>query len=161
MNINSIVDIIYNLFKGDKMDELTTKLSEQLEVDEGKKLFPYKCTAGKTTIGIGHNLDDNGISEDVCNYIFNGDVKLVIKDVERNLPFYNELSEPRKGVVLNMVFNMGIKKFLKFKKTINFLVKKQFVNASLEMLDSSWSKQVGNRALRLSKQMKTDKWVIG
>jgi len=34
-----------------------------LEFEEGLKLKPYKCPAGKLTIGIGRNLEDRGITE--------------------------------------------------------------------------------------------------
>jgi lysozyme len=40
------------------------KLIAELVKDEGLRLKPYKCTAGKTTIGVGRNLDDVGISKD-------------------------------------------------------------------------------------------------
>ena len=42
---------------------------EQLKLDEGVKLKPYRDTAGKLTIGVGRNLDDAGISPteaDLC-----------------------------------------------------------------------------------------------
>ena len=34
----------------------------QLRLHEGERLFPYKCTAGRLTIGVGRNLDDRGIT---------------------------------------------------------------------------------------------------
>jgi lysozyme len=36
---------------------------KMLLVDEGLRLKPYRCTAGKTSIGYGRNLDDVGISQ--------------------------------------------------------------------------------------------------
>jgi hypothetical protein len=38
------------------------QLRKDLIVDEGLKLFPYKCTANKLTIGVGRNLDDKKLS---------------------------------------------------------------------------------------------------
>ena len=38
-------------------------LREDLIADEGIRLKPYLCPAGKTTIGVGRNLDDVGITE--------------------------------------------------------------------------------------------------
>jgi len=35
---------------------------EQLILDEGLRLFPYRCTAGKITIGVGRNLEDNPLT---------------------------------------------------------------------------------------------------
>ena len=42
---------------------------------EGLKLFPYQCPAGKTTIGVGRNLDDKGISEKEAMYMLNEDIQ--------------------------------------------------------------------------------------
>jgi len=40
----------------------TAILSDALIRDEALRLKPYRCTAGKLTIGVGRNLDDRGIS---------------------------------------------------------------------------------------------------
>ena len=39
------------------------RLTETLIRHEGLRLEPYRCTEGKLTIGVGHNLDDNPISK--------------------------------------------------------------------------------------------------
>jgi lysozyme len=38
------------------------KEREQLIKDEGLRLFPYRCRAGKITIGIGRNLEGNPLT---------------------------------------------------------------------------------------------------
>jgi lysozyme len=40
----------------------------QLIADEGLELKPYKCTAGKWTIGVGRNLEDNPLSSADCMF---------------------------------------------------------------------------------------------
>ena len=35
---------------------------ELIKYHEKYRRFPYRCTAGKLTIGYGWNLDDNGIT---------------------------------------------------------------------------------------------------
>ena len=42
----------------------TDKLLSDLVRDEGLRLRPYADTVGKTTIGVGRNLTDVGISHD-------------------------------------------------------------------------------------------------
>lgn len=44
-------------------EALMTRIKAQLVRHEGLRLKPYRCTAGKLTIGIGRNLDDRGISQ--------------------------------------------------------------------------------------------------
>lgn len=45
-------------------------LLSELSRDEGRRLKPYLDTVGKTTIGVGRNLTDVGISEDECDLPF-------------------------------------------------------------------------------------------
>jgi GH24 family phage-related lysozyme (muramidase) len=39
------------------------KVGEDLKKDEGFRGCSYKCSAGKITIGYGHNIEDNPIPE--------------------------------------------------------------------------------------------------
>ena len=41
--------------------KLMYRIKEQLVRHEGLRLKPYRCTAGKLTIGIGRNLDGRSI----------------------------------------------------------------------------------------------------
>ncbi|MDY0127369.1 MAG: hypothetical protein RBR69_04500 [Candidatus Cloacimonadaceae bacterium] len=43
--------------------KLMDRIKEQLVRHEGLRLKPYRCTAGKLTIGIGRNLNDCGITQ--------------------------------------------------------------------------------------------------
>ena len=63
------------------MTSYDTQLIEQLKKHEGLVLKPYKCPVGKLTIGYGHNLEDNGLSQSVCEYILIED----IEEAKRNL----------------------------------------------------------------------------
>ena len=54
--------------------ELYDALIHDLKRDEGVKLNPYKCTAGKLTIGVGRNLDDVGITEEESDMLLKNDL---------------------------------------------------------------------------------------
>lgn len=128
------------------------KLKEQLIRHEGMRLKPYRCTANKTTIGVGRNLDDVGISEDEAMLLLENDIKKIKEQAEK-LPWFLKLNEARQNVVLNMIFNLGLNGFLKFKETIHYLESGQYDQAAIEMLESKWADQVGERAKELSKIM--------
>lgn len=121
-----------------------------LVADEGKRNFPYVDTVGKITIGIGHNLTDNGIPDFLINLLFNYDVSSVWNELLDKLPWVEDCPENVKVVLLNMTFNMGVPKLLQFKKTLEFLKKRNWGEASREMLDSNWARELPNRASRLS-----------
>ena len=129
-------------------------LIDDLINDEGIRLKAYRCTAGKLTIGIGRNLDDKGLSIQEIMYLCKNDINEILPQLQK-LPFWNELNSARQEVLANMAFNLGVEGLLKFKKTIDLISKKEYEKASAEMLRSKWANQVGKRALRLSKVMRS------
>jgi lysozyme len=54
---------------------MKSKLEEMLIRQEGNRKFPYECTAGKLTIGVGRNLDDMGLTEDEVLYLLDNDIQ--------------------------------------------------------------------------------------
>jgi lysozyme len=136
-----------------------TNILEQLKRDEGLKLKPYKDTVGKTTIGIGRNLDDVGISEDEAIILLHNDLAKVAGQIRAALPWADQLGPIRGSVLGNMAFNMGIAGLLNFHKFLTALRLGNYDQAAAEMLDSKWASQVGARAQRLAQQIRTNEWV--
>lgn len=124
------------------------RLTLQLKIDEGLRRKPYKCTAGKLTIGYGRNLEDNGISMAEAAYLLAHDIDAAELDAVK-LPWYEALSDNRKIAVLNMIFNLGLPGFLKFKNTIAFIAAGEWEKAAEGLKASLWYKQVGARAERI------------
>lgn len=137
---------------------ITDDLKEQLIRDEALRLKPYRCSENKLTIAVGRNLDDNGITEAEAMYLLDNDLKRVVSELTTALPWIEQLSIVRASVLINMCFNLGIKRFLRFKKTLKYVSEGDYINASIEMLDSRWAEQVGKRATRLSEQMRSGTW---
>lgn len=131
---------------------------EMTKAFEGLRLKPYKCSAGKTTIGYGRNLEDVGISKLEADYLFNADWNRAVQDAMRICKDYDidykQLIEQRFYVLTDMCFNMGYARTKTFKKMLTALKKGLYEDASKEMLDSMWAKQVGNRAIKLAHLMK-------
>lgn len=130
-----------------------SKLIEQLKVHEGLRLKPYQCTAGKWTIGYGRNLEDNGITKYEAEILLTHDVAAIIDQLSQSIDGWRCLDGPRKAVLINMAFNLGVSGLMKFKKTIKYIALKMYTEASIEMMDSKWARQLPDRALELSAQM--------
>ena len=96
------------------------KLKQMLIKHEGKKLWPYKCTADKLTIGIGHNLDAKGISNAVADLMYEEDIMEVINDLYKIFENFNDLPEQIQLVLADMRFQLGDLGFRKFKKLIKY-----------------------------------------
>ena len=131
------------------------QLIKDLERDEGVRLKPYLDTVGKTTIGVGRNLTDVGISEDEADYLLHSDIARTIAGLDRNLNWWDSLDDVRQRVIVNMAFNMGVAGLLTFTNTLAAVHAGRYGDAADEMLASAWAKQVGPRALRLAEMMRT------
>lgn len=125
-----------------------------LKRDEGLKLKPYRDTVGKWTIGIGRNLDDVGISEAEAEYLFNNDIDRTIAEMDQQMRWWQTLDTPRRRVLLNMGFNLGVPGLLKFVKTLAAVREGRYNDAADGMLASKWAGQVGDRAKRLAEMMR-------
>lgn len=133
-------------------------LKEQLVRDEGVRLKPYKDSVGKITIGVGRNLDDVGISLTEANILLDNDIAHVVQQLSETFPWTDALDEVRRGVLLNMAFNMGIHGLAGFHHFLGSVQSGNFAQAAQEMLESKWANQVGSRAQRLSIQMSSGVW---
>jgi lysozyme len=129
-----------------------------LRLHEGYRQFPYLDTVGELTIGIGRNLNALGIGEHEANMLLRNDLNRCYGELIHHLPYFVVQTETRKIVLLDMCFNLGIKKLLSFKRTLKHIKDSEYEQASKEMLNSKWARQVGNRAVRLSEMMRTNLW---
>ena len=130
-------------------------LKQQLIKHEGLELMPYKCTAGKLTIGVGRNIEDRGITYDEAMYLLENDLTLYHTELMKAFPVVDQLDVVRQYTLVNMAFNLGITKLRQFKLMWAAIEDRNFEMASQEMLSSKWSRDVGARALQLSEQMRT------
>lgn len=146
--------------------DLIAKSLPELEEDEGIVLVVYDDATGKPlrqgdtikgipTIGMGRNLQDRGISKEISRMLAREDVDGAIADLDRNVPWWRDLSLKRRMALLNMCFNMGWPRLAKFKKMWAALVQahdlefsgleaqsKRFYSiAADEALDSKWARE--------------------
>jgi len=130
------------------------QLIADLKRDEGLRLRPYECTAGKTTIGIGRNLDDVGITEAEAELLCNNDIDRCAAELDRALPWWRSMTEPRQRALLNMCFNLGISRLTGFTNTLQALKDGQYEDAARHALNSRWAQQVGARSRRVADQIR-------
>lgn len=149
-------------------------LSEFLVSEEGLELEPYKCPSGAKTIGVGHNIDANGLPSHIAEYLAtHGSItkdhayELLAMDIKIaesacckifGVSNFRMLSEPRKAVVISMAFQMGYSGLRKFITTIKLIKERRFEEASQAMLKSKWARQTPNRAKRAAFIMKENIW---
>jgi len=138
------------------MNEEFITVKRYIKLNEGLRLKPYKCTAGKLSIGFGRNLDDKGISESEAEILLTNDIEDCLdslRNIFNNFEHYylsenRSLSKNRQLVLVDMMFNLGKTRFLKFKKMIKAVKDEDFEEAAKQILDSRYATQVPNRAKR-------------
>jgi len=148
------------------------RLRRQLVLHEGLKLHPYRCTAGKLTIGVGHNLEADGvdaglilqrpimpdtkITEAEAMLLLEHDIACTLPGLQRLIPSWDTLSDNRQHVMMDMCFNLGLHGLSKFRRVLDSIAATDFDRAAYQMLQSTWSSQVGKRAERLARAMSGD-----
>lgn len=147
---------------------------ELLKSQEGLRLKAYLCPAGYWTIGYGINLEASGLLRITQTQIIalNKD-KLEIRITQafadellhytlaslsrslRRRDEYVMVNKTRRGVLLNMAYNMGLSGLFEFKRMFRALRVDDYENAAREMLDSYWARsQCPSRARVLAGIMK-------
>lgn len=129
------------------------KLEAMVIRHEGLKLRPYHCPAGRLTIGVGRNLEDNGITKEEAMVMMRNDILLAFGELSAHVPIFSSLSTARQAALIDMHFNLGLPRFLKFEKMLAALDNMDFETVAREMISSAWAKQVGARAIELAEMM--------
>ena len=132
------------------------KASDLIRKHEGWADHVYRDSVGVLTCGIGHALHEGSqVPPSVVEAFFQQDMRNTIDDY---LLLKFQLDDVRRAVILNMLFNLGLNRFAKFKRLIKALRAEQWAECKKEMLDSIWADQVGKRATELAEMMHTGEW---
>ena len=140
------------------------ELMRQLVGYEGVRKTAYRDHLGYLTIGVGRLIDDRkpgaGLRGHEIDYLLRSDIDERIEELTRRLPWFQDLDDARKGVLLNMAFQMGVDGLLGFRNTLAMVERGDYEVASKGMLNSLWAEQTPERAKRMSEQMRTGSWVF-
>lgn len=138
------------------------KLKAQLILHE--KFVPHayqdNTPEGYWTIAVGRLIDKRlggGLSQEEGAYLLENDIRRA-QGFLGTYVWYSTLDDVRQAVVIDMMFNLGPGRFAGFKKMIAAIEDENWKEAAVQMLDSAWSNQVGNRALRLAEMMRSGVW---
>ena len=139
------------------------KLREEIEYDEGNVEKIYLDHLGLPTFGIGHLVTQSDpefsqplgtpVSEERVAECFNQDIETTISECKILFDNFDELPEEVQRIIANMLFNMGRPRLSRFHKMKKAIDNRDWIEASVQMKDSLWARQVPNRADRLVKRM--------
>ena len=139
------------------VDVMKAELMQRIKEHEGYRLDPYHCTEGFLTGGYGHKIlqgEEVPTTKEGWDSLFEKDFNKAWDSMERLCAEHSlDIPSKAKGILCEMIFQMGFAGVSKFKMMIAALQQNNFVEAGRQMLDSRWAKQTPNRAQALSKQM--------
>lgn len=148
-------------------------VARRLEFHEGCRLLPYRCTAGKLTIGIGRCIDTNPFTKEELQAVGdwkhgitrNAALMLLRNDIDRckkelaGLDFYAKLDLERQYALLDMCFQLGFNGLCGFKKMLEAMRWGKWDKAAAECLNSDYARQTPARAKRIARLIKEGIWL--
>jgi len=137
-------------------------------VDKSYRLkYTMKDESGKEVVeefltgGVGHRMTEKEargypegtkIPKKVRDEWFKVDLAEAEADADALIP--KDAPTEVREIITNMAFNLGRTKLGGFKDMLKAIKNKDYETASLEMMDSKWSAQVGDRAVNLAERMR-------
>tara|TARA_A100001015_G_scaffold315174_1_gene426338 strand:+ start:206 stop:676 length:471 start_codon:yes stop_codon:yes gene_type:complete len=148
-----------------------SRIREQIKFHEGEKKndngnhIVYKDHLGIDTVGYGHmiletdpenNLEvGDEVSQERVNELFEQDLAVCSVELQKHLPYFQDLDDVRQRCLIDLTFNMGMPRLRQFVKTLEHFRNNRFEEASVELLDSRYARQVGKRAERIAEMIRT------
>lgn len=133
------------------------EIKERIKKHEGFISKIYLDSLRKATIGYGHLVTEKDNFQEGVEYSIEELEEVFNKDFNKAVEGANELTSNLslvlatvKGVIIEMVFQLGKTGVSKFKKFFEALNNQDYNEAANQMLDSNWHKQTPKRCIELS-----------
>ena len=134
---------------------------KHLRREEGSVPHAYLDSLGFWTIGVGRLIDQRrggGLSESEIDLLLTNDVSRIMRELRESLPWFEQLDDARRAVLVGMAFQMGTAGLMQFTQTLASVRDQRYMTAAAQMLQSKWAQQTPARARRMSRQMESGEW---
>lgn len=170
-------------------------IADFIEWAESREYKIYSDSKGIPTIGVGRNLKNNplsetettyfmrkygledeasvykkmeaGIDDEDINFLLDNDIAVAKANAKKVIPYLGQLPSNIQYVIIDLVFNMGVGKFRKFKKFLGAIgsfqhttdekQKQAYINeAGYQLADSVYTLDVQRRCVRNVKHLGAD-----
>lgn len=126
------------------------QLAKDVQKAEGFRTKAYQDSVGVWTIGYGTNLQELEIDEPLAAKWLAQKLAQSERELEQ-FGWYAVLTSTRQRALIELVYNLGLPRFLSFVKMIEAIKARSYPVAAAELLDSKWAQQVGpHRSKRLA-----------
>ena len=135
-------------------------VKQRIKEHEGFRDTVYSDSLGFATIGYGHLVlpTDNFVEgvtypKEQLEVLFDKDFQIALTSANELVDGL-DLNHIAKGVIVEMCFQLGKPRVMKFKKMWEALRNKDFEEAANQMIDSAWHKQTTSRCESLAATMR-------
>lgn len=118
------------------------RVEQLLKMREDWRDRVYPDSLGVPTLGWGHNVRDNPISQRVGQLMLDEDIEEAEQACQRNIDGWYALPSDAQDALVILSFAMGISALLGFHDMLNAIAKKDWKRAGDEVMDSQWMRQV-------------------
>lgn len=135
-------------------------IKDRIKKHEGYRDIIYTDSLGYKTIGYGHLVIEDGFipgvqySKKELEEVFEKDFAIAVEGANKLLGDF-DIDDDAFGVVVEMCFQLGFPRVLKFKFFLAALQKQDYEKAAEEMLLSKWHEQTPARCQELSNIMRS------
>ena len=135
-------------------------VKQRIKEHEGFRDTVYSDSLGFATIGYGHLVlpTDNFVEgvtypKEQLEVLFDKDFQIALTSANELVDGL-DLNHIAKGVIIEMCFQLGKPRVMKFKKMWAALRNNDFEEAANQMIDSAWHKQTTSRCESLAATMR-------
>lgn len=149
---------------------------QRLKLHEGLSLVPYRNEWGEQIIGIGRRVDivaftsdelravgdwKHGITMNAAYMLLRNDICQCLELLCKHIKFFDELDVERHYALLDLCFQLGIKRLMRFKKMLFAMKQKKWIEAAYEFVHCKYAPtETPQRMKRIAMLIKTGKWKL-
>jgi GH24 family phage-related lysozyme (muramidase) len=145
------------------VEKFIQELRDDLKRDEGYHRYPYFDQYCYVTIGVGHNLHANPLTDtdremgmrlgpttgDFIEYLLDEDLQVVHRYLTDYFGWIDDLPLHQQRALYNMCFQLGAKEFAEFEPTWRHLRAGELDLVERHLRNSLWFRQTTKRAERV------------
>lgn len=133
-----------------------TAVVQQLKMDEGRALAPYRDTGGQWVIGYGHLLTGpdhiklgQQITPSRAQELLLADIAIAVRGCERLWPHFSDFPDAAQRVLVETSFLVGSTRLARFRNLRAAVSREDWPAAAQALKQSKLAHQVKRRAARL------------
>lgn len=143
---------------------MSETLQQRIMRHEGFTEYPKPDAKGMDVVGYGHDITiidanstyANGISQESALTLLEADIDIATRLANGALPWLHLIDELRQGIIVELVFQLGIQGMLQFKQMLQAIQSDDWEAAANAMIDSEWHSQTPARCEELAALMISD-----